>query len=502
MLDWVVGVRAWLSGALFLLLAAAPAMAASCDTAGALRGARGSIDAATTRAFYDANGQGCAWDENNAEALTSVLQASGDHGLDPAIFHAAAQGPADEAARDVLLTDGALKYAAAMTRGLTGEPPSKTDRAYSRADGEFVDGLVDALAQGDLTRWLDSLPPRSEPYVQLVEALRMYRAIDAAGGFPVLPDSLVQKSKSKWRNYAPLRQRLALEGDIEADDGSATFDDTLRQGLTRFQDRNGLRADGRMTWKTLERLNIPARQRVAQIALNLERLRVSERETPETRVEVNIPAATAALHRNGQVALSMNVVVGAIGHETPTLTSTIDTVIVNPTWTVPQSIIKNEIMPAIAKNKNYLRKNRMYWAGEQLVQEPGAHNSLGRIKFDFQNRYSVYLHDTPARRHFASPDRAQSHGCVRLERPLDLATLLLEGTERWDRNRIEDAIEAGATRRIAVAEPMPVVITYRTAFVAEDGTVNFRSDVYGWDTKIAAALAQKSAAMGAEPTQW
>jgi murein L,D-transpeptidase YcbB/YkuD len=330
----------------------------------------------------------------------------------------------------------------------------------------------------------------------------MYRAIDAAGGFPELPDSLVQKSKRKWRNYAPLRQRLALEGDLAADDGSDAMDEPLRAAVTHFQERNGLRTDGRVTWKTLEKLNIPAHDRVTQIALNLERLRVSERETPETRVEVNIPDATALFHRNGQVVLAMNVVVGAVGHETPTLTSTIDTVILNPTWTVPESIIKNEIKPAIRKNKNYLRNNRMYWAGEQLVQEPGAHNALGRVKFDFPNRYSVYLHDTPSRRLFTDPERAQSHGCVRLQKPLELAVMLLEGSERWDRGAIEAAIDAGATRRIAVPEPMPVIITYRTAFVGEDGTVNFRSDVYGLDSKLSANLAQKAAAMGAEPTQW
>ena len=500
MLDQVRGARGWLTCALFLL-SAVPASAA-CDTSDAMRQAGGSIDAAATQAFYDAYGPVCAWDDSDSQTLISVLQMAGDHGLDPEIFHAYAATQATTGMRDVLLTDGALKYAAAMTRGLTGEPPSKTDIAYSRANAEFVDGLIDALADDGLTRWLDALPPRSQPYTQLVEGLRMYRAVDAAGGFPTLPDSLVAKSKSKWRDYTLLRQRLALESDIEDDNGSPKFDETLRAGIKSFQARNGLLQDGRMTWKTLEKLNIPARQRVELISLNLERLRVSERETPETRVEVNIPAATAVFHRNGQIALSMNAVVGAVGHETPTLTSTIDTVIVNPTWTVPQSIIKNEIMPALKKNPNYLKNNRMYWAGENLVQEPGAHNSLGRIKFDFQNRYSVYLHDTPARRHCASPDRAQSHGCVRLEEPLELATLLLETTEKWDKTALEEAIEAGATRRIAVTEPTPVVLTYRTAFVDPDGGVNFRNDVYGWDTKLAAAMAQKAAAMGAEPTQW
>ncbi len=486
----------------FVLVLAAPAIAAPCDIDRSLRAAGSSIDQREVKAFYAALDGGCAWDTRSAETLISVLQATGDHGLDPALFHAGDAEQMDGGARDVLLTDGALKYAAAMVRGVTGEPPAKTDRAYTRSEGEYVDGLIDALEGGDVSRWLDSLPPKSEGYNRMVEALRMYRSFEAAGGFPILPDSLVAKSKRKSRNYEALRQRLVLEGDLANDDGARGYDAALRDAVARFQDRNGLRSDGRMTWKTLEQLNVPAGARVQQIALNLERLRVAERETPETRVEVNIPAATAELHRNGAVELRMNAVVGKVGHETPTLTSMIDTVILNPTWTVPQSIIKNEIMPAIRKNKNYLRNNRMYWAGEQLVQEPGAHNSLGRIKFDFPNRYSVYLHDTPARRHFANPDRAQSHGCVRLEKPAELAEALLQGAERWDRAAIDEAIDAGATRRITVPEPMPVVITYRTAFVSADGAVNFRSDVYGWDGKLAQTLAQKAAVTGAEGAQW
>ena len=502
MLDRVFGVRGWLTCAVFLL-SALPA-AAACDTAGAIQKAGGSIDAAATRAFYEAYGPVCAWDDSDSQVLISVLQTAGDQGLDPEIFHAYGATRADVSMRDVLLTDGALRYAAAMSRGLTGEPPPKTDLPFSRSEAEFVDGLIDALAQDDLTRWLDSLPPKSRTYTQLVDALRMYRAIDAAGGFPVLPDSLVQKSKRKGRDFAPLRQRLVLEGDLDADDGSEKWDAALEAAVTHFQGRNGLRADGKMTWKTLEKLNIPASDRVAQIALNLERLRVSERETPETRVEVNIPDATAIFHRNGEVVLAMNVSwVRRGGHETPTLTSMIDTVILNPTWTVPQSIIKNEIVPAIRRNKNYLAKNHMYWAGEQLVQEPGAHNALGRVKFDFPNKYSVYLHDTPVaaalhRSRARAEPRVRAVGAAARSWPRFCLKARSAGTTNRIRRRSMRARRGGSRWRSRCRW----FITYRTAFVGEDKTVNFRADVYGWDTKLAADMAQKAAAMGAEPTQW
>jgi murein L,D-transpeptidase YcbB/YkuD len=149
-----------------------------------------------------------------------------------------------------------------------------------------------------------------------------------------------------------------------------------------------------------------------------------------------------------------------------------------------------------------LVENRMYWAGDQLIQEPGPHNALGRIKFDFPNPYSVNLHDTPARRLFLDPERAQSHGCVRLEKPLDLAAELLRDDPSWDRETIAEAIREGATRRITLNEPMPVVITYLTAFVGDDGLVQFRPDIYGLDTKLTLALSRRATAMRSEPAQW
>lgn len=462
-----------------------------------------SVDQATVQAFYESYGGGCAWDDNAAATLIAALRGARDHGLDPALFHAdtlTLEGDGPE--RDVQLTDGALKYAAVMTRGLSGNPTPKADRPHSRSRAEFADGLIDALIQGEVAVWLEQLPPKTETYIRLKGALGTYRAIAEAGGWETVPASIAGKWRKKSKDYSVLRRRLALEGDLASDNGLPRYDDDLWNAVVRFQERNSLRADGRLTAKTLERLNVSAGERVAQIALNLDRLRVAERDTPATRVEVNIPAATAVLYRDGSPYLRMNAVVGAPGHDTPTLTSTIDTIILNPTWTVPQSIIENEIKPAMKRNKKYLEQNRMYWSRDQLVQEPGAHNALGRVKFDFPNRYSVYLHDTPSRRLFTDPERAQSHGCVRLEHPRDLAVELLKGDPDWSREAIDEVIDEGATRRIALSEPMPVVITYQTAFVADDGAVHFRPDIYGLDTKLTLALSERAAAMRSEPPQW
>ena len=467
------------------------------------------IDAATVRQFYKAFGDGCAWTEASALGLIEVLRASGDHGLEPSLFHAEAlywpQNPVTPnkaAERDVLLSDAAIKYAIILSRGLSRDPALALDQAADyRPNGELIDGLIDAIYQGSTGEWLRSLAPSYDAYIRLQAALINYRAVAQAGGWGQIPLSLA-KSKRRSKSFAQLRTRLALEGDLAVDSGSAKFDEALYQALARFQLRNGMRSDGELTAKTIERLNISVGERIALMALNLERLRVSLRDMPLTRVEVNAPAATAVLFRDGTPHLSMNAVVGAPKHETPELSSTIDSIVVNPTWTIPASIIKNEIKPLLRRNPNYLTQNRMYWSGDQLVQESGPQNALGRIKFDFPNRYSVYLHDTPSRKLFTDPERAASHGCVRLERPLELAVELLTGSADWNREEIEQAIRAGETRRIGLENPMPVVITYQTAFVDHSGLVHFRADIYGRDTELTLRLAERAGALKAEPAQW
>ena len=357
-----------------------------------------------------------------------------------------------------------------------------------------------AARQNDGQDWPDAASsPQTEPYERLQIALEKYQAIADAGGWATLPARMPAKGQRRAAFVAALRTRLAAEGDLELDDGTPTYDEDLREAVSRFQERNGLRVDGKVDAKTVERLNIPAADRVSQIKLNMERHLVSLRDVPPTRVEVNAAAATATLYRDGLAQLEMNAVVGAPGHDTPTLSSEINTIIINPTWTIPTSIIEKEIRPLLKKNPDYLTENRMFWSGDQLVQEAGPHNALGQIKFEFPNKYSVYLHDTPAKRLFTDPERAQSHGCIRLERPLDLAEELLRDDSSWSREAVEEAIRGGETQRITLNEPMPVVITYVTAFVTDEGVVNFRPDIYGLDAQLKLAGSQDTAVTPAEP---
>lgn len=497
-----------LAGVLLARLPEARAQDRCGDAVGAeaaLRSAGVGVDFGATGAFYEVNGGPCAWDDASAAIMISYIGAAGEHGLDPRLFHADEIG--DETrqfgVRDILLTDAALKYAGALTRGLSApETPAEERAADAHPQGEPINALAGALTRGQVGSWLALLQPKSPTYDRLRTALANYRAIAEAGGWESLPEGMRLRPKSKSPLVTALKRRLAIEGDLTFDDGVPVYSEAVRAAVLQFQERNGLRADGKVNAATIRRLNISAAERVAQIALNMERWRVDGRDLPATRVDVNVPDATATLFQDNVPVLKMNAVVGAPGHDTPTLTSTIDTIVVNPSWRIPRSIIQGEIKPILKRNPNYLTENRMYWSGDQLIQEPGPHNALGRIKFEFPNRYSVYLHDTPAKRLFTDPERAQSHGCVRLERPLDLAVALLERDPDWTREAIEDAIRSGDTIRVSVPEPVVVVIAYRTAFVAEDGLVQFRPDIYALDTQLTLALSQKVTALRSELSQW
>jgi len=482
-----------------------------CEVAGSLQRANSpAFDVAAVGEVYRVHGPTCAWDDGNAAALIAAVKGASEHGLDPALFHAEMLSESDapanvsEAAdRDVVLSDAAIKYALALSRGISAGPVASEDEpAGSKPHSGLIRGLVKALNDGEIEFWLQRLAPQTEPYERLKAALTTYRSIAENGGWGQLPATMPKKGKRKAAFVRLLRERLVVEGDLSLDDGSPRFDEEVRLAVERFQARTGLKADGKVDAKTIARLNVSAAERVAQIELNMERHRAALRDLPATRVEVNAPAATAALYRDGSAYLKMNAVVGTPDNATPTLSSKINTVVLNPPWVIPQSIIRNEIKPLLKRRPDYLTENRMYWSGDNLIQEPGPHNALGHIKFEFPNRYSVYLHDTPARKLFLTPERAQSHGCVRLERPLDLAEELLRDDGEWTREAIEEGIRAGETKRIAVPDPMPVMITYQTAFVGDDGLVHFVPDLYGHDLQLTLAVAQRVALLKSEPAQW
>ncbi|OYW91119.1 MAG: hypothetical protein B7Z13_13365 [Caulobacterales bacterium 32-67-6] len=264
------------------------------------------------------------------------------------------------------------------------------------------------------------------------------------------------------------------------------FDTALQDVVRRYQRRRGLEPDGVVGPATLAALNVSAEARLAQIDANLERWRWLPRPLPATRIEADVGAARAALFVDDVRVLDMRIIVGAPATKTPIFASQIETVVFNPPWNVPASIANGEILPRAARDPGYLARNNFTYRNGRLQQQPGPTNSLGQVKFDMPSPFGVYLHDTPGRAAFARPVRTLSHGCMRLEKPRELATLLL-ASQGWSREMVDQAIAEGQTQRVDLAARVPVLVTYSTAFVDGDG-LHLLPDPYGWDAQLTAAL--------------
>ena len=454
---------------------------------------RQQLDVKMLTRFYSTSTD-CIWSTANERILLEALDAAPAQGFPPDVFHAAAIRLAREPVeQELLLTDAALRYARAMRRGRVAPASLARDVDITLPGYDLAQGLRGALATNTLAVWLRGLPPEQPGYTRLVDAYARYRELAASGGWSTLEVPGKPVKPGEQSSILPaLQQRLIAEDDLAVSQGASVYErleGPLLDALKHFQKRHGLEADGALGERTIAALNVSAVARADQIALNLERWRVLSGVIEPTRFEVNAASATAALYVNGAIAFDMRVIVGAEDTPTPILMSDIDTVTINPSWVVPFSIVRKEILPAIKRDPDYLVKHDMDWQDGQLVQAPGEKNSLGRLKFEMPSAFSVYLHDTPARRLFARDERALSHGCIRLERPLDLAEVLLADNPEWTRSDIEKAIDEGATQHIRVNPLMPVVVLYWTSFVDPDGTVQFRDDIYGRDARLEALLA-------------
>ncbi len=390
---------------------------------------------------------------------------------------------------DAELESAVISYAGAM-RGqrMNGRFPSNW--ALRPEPYDAADAFARAFAAGQVRAWLNDLAPPYEDYRALVRALARYRAIEAEGGWPKLAGGPVLRAGDSGPRVAELRRRIAIERDVRLDAADAAqFDAPLAQVLRAEQARLGVPVTGELDKATAAAFNVPVEARIAAIEANLERWRWRPRNLPAYRVEVNVADARLTVLRGGETALAMRIIVGRKSTPTPMFLDEMETVVFNPPWNVPDSIARKEILPKAAADPNYLAKHHyVRLPSGRLQQLPGPDNALGKIKFDLPNQFAVYLHDTPARSLFDRDMRALSHGCMRVEKPLELARLVLGGQPAWDAAAIDAAIAAGETKYVALQVHPAVVVDYRTAFVA-DGQVNFRDDVYGWDDKLKRLLA-------------
>lgn len=307
-----------------------------------------------------------------------------------------------------------------------------------------------------------------------------------------------------------LRKRLIITGDLAADRASGAFDEVMAEAVKHFQARHGLAATGTVTPRTLAALNVPVQKRIKQIEASLERLAQMDFQFGQRYVVVNIPATFAEAVEDDKVVRRYRVIVGKTEKPSPTLTSEITDIILNPTWTVPSSITKTEIAAHMRKDPTYLSRMHMDvldahdnqidprsvdWSAPNVTvrQQSGTWNALGAVKIDMPNSYSVYMHDTNQRSLFSEDYRFDSHGCSRVDNVRDLAAWLLKDQPQWTRAAIDAAIATGQRQDIRMLKKVPVAWIYLTAWMTKDRTIQFRNDVYDQDQQLLEATAEEAA---------
>ena len=352
---------------------------------------------------------------------------------------------------------------------------------------ELADSLLNKKHKDD--KYYADINPA---YKALAEQLGKYVAIAKSGGWPVI--GKINKKEFKKRHSSPevlsMKKMLMLTGDIQGKDTTDVFDDTLENGIKSFQTRLGFSPNGKIDEKLLTQMNVPAIERVKQILINMNRMRWLPQQPQGRLIEVNIPAFLLHVYDGKQKVFSMPVVVGKDGHNTTIFSDLMTTIVFSPYWNVPPSIVKKEIIPGMDSDKNYLDEHQMEITGTEnnlpvVRQKPGPENSLGKVKFLFPNTFNIYLHDTPAKGLFDKDVRAYSHGCIRVADAEKLANYILKNNPNWTPEKINDAMNSGNPQFVKLKDPVPVFITYYTAWVDDNGVLNFRDDIYGHDKAVA-----------------
>jgi murein L,D-transpeptidase YcbB/YkuD len=331
--------------------------------------------------------------------------------------------------------------------------------------------------------------PVNRQYNLLKNYLLKYYTIKQNGGWQKInTEKKSFKSGDSSATITLIKKRLLLEDDLTQNDTTPVFDTATQNAVKKFQHRYGLKEDGVADASVINEMNIPVDTFIHKILLNMERIRWVPQRPATDFLLINIPEFRLHVYEEGNYRWSMNVVVGSTVHNTVIFNGTLRYIVFSPYWNVPPTILKNEILPGISQNKNYLAAHNMEWNGNTVRQKPGLQNSLGLVKFLFPNSYNIYLHDTPSKNLFNENKRAFSHGCIRLDEPKRLALFLLRNDKSWDSSKIVKAMNAGKEQYVMLKDPIPVFIGYFTAWVDSNGKLNFRDDLYGHDKKMSDRL--------------
>jgi murein L,D-transpeptidase YcbB/YkuD len=412
---------------------------------------------------------------------------------------------------DLLLTDALLTFGSHTLHGRFNPSPVQSQASAERQQTQLVDTLRMALETGRVSETLRDFRPPQPGYDRLRQALAQYRALASRGGWPHIAAGPPLQMGDRDPRVRSLRQRLRTAGEVSQaawkDPKDADlFDDVVDKALRRFQQAHGLEVDGVLGQSTLAALNVSAEARGRQIAANMERWRWLPHHMGQRYILVNITRFALEVIEEEKPVLTMRIIVGKPYQSTPEFNAAMTHLVVNPSWYVPPSIAKAELLPVLRRDPGYLvRQNMRVYQGSgvevdpssinwpqvsatnfpyRLRQVPGPKNPLGRIKFLFPNPFSVYLHDTSNPELFAKNIRTFSHGCIRIEKPIDLAEYVLRGNPRWSRAKILAAIARRQEQAIALPVEIPVYLVYWTAWVDEAGLVHFRDDIYQRDNSL------------------
>jgi len=454
-------------------------------------------------------------DETKINDLIREISHCDEEGLNPTDYHLEEildlQGGTsieETTDLDIILTDACLLYLSHMLTGKVNPFTIDSEWHVEKSDRDPLKYFyqIDSLGLSEVIR---SITPQILNYALLKNRLSQYRQLTRKGEPGTIPDGEVLRPGMRDPRIPMIREIQAFyTGEIPSPQDPEIYDDTLREEIIRFQRLNGLEALGNIGPQTLMILNRTLEDRISCIEVNMERIRWLPLEFPEYYALVNIANFELHLIEDGQVIRIHNVVVGKPFRMTPVFSSTMQYIVINPTWTVPPTILREDLIPEIRKNNLALtQKNiKVYdqqgkpldsdsvdWSGSEVFsyiyrQDPGKGNALGQVKFMFPNPFNVYLHDTPNKELFQRTERAFSSGCIRVQKPLELAEYLLRDQPEYSAREIRRIIESGVTKTVMLNSKPDVFLLYLTAWVDGNGEMNFRRDIYGRDKKLIEAL--------------
>jgi L,D-transpeptidase YcbB len=490
------------------------------------------FSAVLVESFYKGRNYQPVWSENRrltqVDALIRAVDDAYGDGLSPDYYHLSLiKSLADKTGKgsnpdslqlsdlDILLTDAFLTLGCHLSGGCVNPVTIETKWFAKSLKVDVSSVLEQALRKKQIWEVLTGLRPQKDIYNRLRLALARYREDLSKAEWPRVSAGPKIKKGSTSGRVAELRKRLEASGDLTADGTTVRdlFDDNLEQAVILFQKHHGLDPDGAVGRETINALNVSLKQRVRQMELNLERLRWILGGLEERFIVVNIANFQLDVIENDKSVLSMKVVVGKPYLKTPVFTARMTYIVINPVWNIPDSIARKEILKKINEDPKYLSgQNIKVFRGwdpqEQPIdpedidwskvsekslpyrfrQEPGPLNPLGNLKFILPNEFDVYLHDTPSKGLFSRSTRTFSHGCIRIEKPLELAEYLFRDDPGWSQKELSAAIEKRNERIVTIPHPVIVHFLYLTAWVDENGTVQFRNDIYERDAGLDEAL--------------